>query len=71
MLTIIESQSVDAFATPGGYVYITTGLIGLCDKEEELAGVLAHEFAHIGRRHIAKRMEKQKYINVGMLASML
>jgi predicted Zn-dependent protease len=71
VLTIIESQSVDAFATPGGYVYITTGLIGLCDKEEELAGVLAHEFSHIGRRHIAKRMEKQKYINVGMLASML
>ena len=71
VLTIIESQAVDAFATIGGYVYITTGLIGLCDKEQELAGVLAHEFAHIGRRHVAKSLEKQKYINVGMLASML
>jgi predicted Zn-dependent protease len=71
VLTIIESQAVDAFATIGGYVYITTGLIGLCDKEQELAGVLAHEFAHIGRRHVAKRLEKQKYINVGMLAATL
>jgi beta-barrel assembly-enhancing protease len=71
ILTVIESQSPDAFATIGGYVYVSTGLIGLCDREEELAGVLAHEFAHIGRRHVAKRMEKEKYINVGMLATML
>jgi beta-barrel assembly-enhancing protease len=70
-LTIIDSESVDAFATMGGYVYITTGLIGMCDKEEELAGVVAHEFAHIKKRHIAKRMEKEKYINIGMLTTML
>ena len=70
-LTIIDAESVDAFATMGGYVYITTGLIGMCDKEEELAGVVAHEFAHTKKRHIAKRMEKEKYINIGMLATML
>jgi predicted Zn-dependent protease len=70
VLTIIESQSVNAFATVGGYVFVTTGLIGLCDNEQELAGVLAHEFTHIGRRHVAKSLEKQKYINVGMLATM-
>jgi predicted Zn-dependent protease len=70
-LTIIDSESVDAFATMGGYVYITTGLIGMCDKEEELAGVVSHEFAHIKKRHIAKRMEKEKYINIGMIATML
>jgi beta-barrel assembly-enhancing protease len=70
-LTIIDSESVDAFATMGGYVYITTGLIGMCDKEEELAGVVAHEFAHIKKRHIAKRMEKEKYINIGMITTML
>ncbi|MDD5243749.1 MAG: M48 family metalloprotease, partial [Syntrophorhabdaceae bacterium] len=45
VLTIIESGTVDAFATVGGYVFITTGLIGECDREEELAGVMAHEFA--------------------------
>jgi beta-barrel assembly-enhancing protease len=71
VLTVIESQAVDAFATIGGYVFITTGLIGLCDKEEELAGVLAHEFAHIGKRHVAKSLEKQKFINYGMLATLL
>jgi predicted Zn-dependent protease len=70
-LTIIDSESVDAFATMGGYVYITTGLIGMCDKEEELAGVVSHEFSHIKKRHIAKRMEKEKYINIGMIATML
>ncbi|MBA4389563.1 MAG: hypothetical protein C0399_01325 [Syntrophus sp. (in: bacteria)] len=70
-LTIIDSPTIDAFATMGGYVYITTGLIGMCDKEEELAGVVAHEFAHIKKRHIAKRMEKQKYLNIASLSTML
>jgi predicted Zn-dependent protease len=70
-LTVIQSQTVNAFATIGGYIYITTGLIGFSETEEELAGVLAHELAHITRRHIAKRLEKEKYINIGMLATML
>ena len=70
-LTIIDSQTADAFATIGGYVFITMGLIGMCDKEEELAGVLAHEFAHVSKRHIAKRLEKEKYINVASVASLL
>lgn len=71
VLTVIDSQSLDAFATPGGYIYVTTGLVGFCEKEEELAGVLAHEVAHAGRRHVAKRLEKEKFINVGMVATML
>ena len=71
VITIIESSAMDAFATIGGYVYITTGLIAQCEKEEELAGVIAHEFAHIYRRHIAKRYEKEKYINIGMLSSII
>jgi predicted Zn-dependent protease len=70
-LTIIDSQTADAFATIGGYVFITMGLIGMCDKEEELAGVLAHEFAHVSKRHIAKRVEKEKYINIASIASLL
>jgi len=71
VLTAIDSATIDAFATIGGYVYIATGLITVCDSEEELAGVMAHEFAHIKKRHIAKRMEKQKYINATMIATML
>jgi len=70
-LTVIDAENIDAFATMGGYVYITTGLLGMCDKEEELAGVIAHEFAHIKKRHVAKRLEQQKYLNIGMLTTML
>ncbi len=50
---------------------MTTGLIAFSETEEELAGVLAHELAHITRRHVAKRVEKEKYINIGMLATMV
>lgn len=71
VLTIIDSQTADAFATVGGYVFITTGLIAMCEKEEELAGVIAHEFAHVYKRHIAKRLEKEKYINIASIATLL
>ncbi len=71
VLTIIDSQTPDAFATVGGYVFVTTGLIAMCDKEEELAGVIAHEFAHVYKRHIAKRLEKEKYINIASVATLL
>lgn len=71
VLTVIDSPTIDAFATIGGYVYIATGLIANCDNEEEVAGVMAHEFAHIKKRHIAKRMGKQKYLNATVIATML
>jgi len=71
VFTVIESPTVDAFASIGGYVFITTGLIALCDNEEELAGVLAHEFAHISKRHVAKSIEKQKFMTWTTLATML
>jgi len=70
-LTVIQTQTVNAFATVGGYIYITTGLIAFSETEDELAGVLAHELAHITRRHVAKRVEKEKYINIGLLATMV
>ncbi|MGD0228755.1 MAG: M48 family metalloprotease [Syntrophorhabdales bacterium] len=70
-LSIMESDTLDAFATTGGYVYVTTGILEQADKEEEIAGVLAHEFTHVGRRHVAKSIEKDKYVNWGMLGAML
>jgi len=70
-LSIIDSGTLDAFATVGGYVFVTTGLLAECDKEDEIAGVLAHELGHVGRRHVAKSLEKQKFINWGMVAAML
>ncbi len=48
---------VNAFACPGGYIFVQTGLILSMQQESELAGVMAHEIAHVTQRHIAKRME--------------
>ena len=70
-LTIIDSTTLDAFATVGGYVFMTTGILEQADKEEEIAGVLAHEFGHVGHRHVAKTLEKEKFINWGTIAAML
>jgi predicted Zn-dependent protease len=70
-LTIIDSPTLNAFATVGGYVFMTTGILEQADKEEEIAGVLAHEFGHVGKRHVAKAMEKGKYITWGTMAALL
>jgi predicted Zn-dependent protease len=70
-LGIIESPVLDAFATVGGYVFMTTGILEQADDEEEIAGVLGHEFSHVGRRHVAKSVEKGKFINWGMLGALL
>ena len=53
--TILDSPIVNAFALPGGYVYVTRGLLSLADNEAELAGVLAHEIGHVTARHSAER----------------
>jgi predicted Zn-dependent protease len=53
--TILDSSIVNAFALPGGYVYVTRGLLALADNEAELAGVLAHEIGHVTARHSAER----------------
>jgi beta-barrel assembly-enhancing protease len=70
-LTVVKSTTPNAFATMGGYVYVTTGLIEMSDREEEVAGVLAHELAHVGRRHVTKRMEKEKPLSYAAIAAML
>lgn len=69
--SVIKSQAVNAFATPGGYVYINEGLLTLVESESELAGVLAHEIAHINARHIADSIEKSKKLNIATLAAVL
>lgn len=70
-MIIVDSSAVDAFATIGGYIYLTTSLISLCETEDELSGVIAHELAHIAKRHVAKRLEKEKLLNVGRVATIL
>ncbi len=55
----IEHKSVNAFALPGGYIYITTGMLKKLDSEAQLAGVLAHEAIHVTARHTAVQMSGQ------------
>ncbi len=50
-IKVIDSEEVNAFALPGGYFYVNTGLIELAEDEAELAGVMAHEIAHVAARH--------------------
>ena len=54
-VTILNSPSVNAFALPGGYIYVTRGLLALANSEAEVASVLAHEMAHVTARHAAER----------------
>lgn len=62
--TVIDSKDVNAFATPGGYVYIYTGLLHLMDSEAQLAAVTAHEVSHIVARHSVKRLQTVMGISI-------
>jgi predicted Zn-dependent protease len=63
---IVDSKEVNAFAVPGGFVYVNRGLIERADKMDEVAGVLGHEIGHVVRRHTVKQMEKAQGANVGI-----
>ncbi len=62
---VIDSNDVNAFAAPGGYVFITRGLYRLLHDESELAGVLGHEVAHVVKKHHLKVLQKSQAIDVG------
>lgn len=55
---VIDSQGINAFAAPGGYIVLTLGLFNLLENEAQLAGVLAHEIAHVVRKHHLKALQK-------------
>ena len=69
--SIFNSSAINAFATPGGYIYINKGLISIVDNEAQLAGVIAHEIAHANARHVASIIEKSKKLNLAMLAAVI
>jgi predicted Zn-dependent protease len=69
--SIIRSSAINAFATPGGYVYLNQGLINLAENEAELAGVLAHEIAHVNGRHIAEIIDRSTKLSISTLAAIL
>ncbi|MBN2141493.1 MAG: M48 family metalloprotease [Desulfovibrionaceae bacterium] len=74
-VAVINNGSMNAFAVPGGYVYVFTGLIKGVEKEGQLAAVLCHELAHVTQRHVVKRMEDMRLINlvsmVGLVSGLL
>ena len=63
---IVDAQEVNAFAVPGGFVYVNRGLVERADQMDELAGVLGHEIGHVLRRHTIKQMQKAQGANIGV-----
>ena len=63
---IVDSREINAFAVPGGWVYVNRGLIEKTNTMSELAGVLAHEIGHITRRHSVQQMQQAQGANVGL-----
>ena len=69
---VVNSDQINAFAVPGGFVYINRGLIERTDNLSELAGVVAHEIGHVEARHSAEMLERQQGAQVGVaIASVL
>ena len=68
--TILNSEQVNAFALPGGYVYVTRGLLALAGSEAELAGVMAHEIGHVTARHSARRYSRSVAFGLGAAGGM-
>jgi predicted Zn-dependent protease len=68
---VIEEDSYNAFAGPGGVIFIHSGLIAAMESEDELAGIIAHEIMHVYCRHISDRMERSKQIGAVSLAGMV
>jgi beta-barrel assembly-enhancing protease len=62
---VLDTDGVNAFAAPGGYIHITRGALGLLSNEAELAGVLAHEIEHVVQKHTVEAMQKNKGMKIG------
>ncbi len=67
--TVLDSEAVNAFALPGGYIYITRGLLAYLNSEAELAAVLGHELGHVTARHSVRQYSAQQAANLGYILS--
>ncbi|CAN5340852.1 hypothetical protein BH10ACI1_BH10ACI1_24450 [soil metagenome] len=70
-IKVIDSDEVNAFALPGGFFFVNKGLILAADNEAELAGVMAHEIAHVAARHAMENAGKGQFLGYGILAGIL
>lgn len=67
--TVLDSPDINAFALPGGYVYVTRGIMAYMESEADLAGVIGHEIGHVTARHGAQRATRQQNAGLGVLAA--
>ncbi|MCF8032754.1 MAG: M48 family metalloprotease [Desulfarculaceae bacterium] len=68
---VADLPDLNAFAIPGGYIFMFRGMMTSLESEGELAGVMAHEMGHVWRRHLAKRLQKSTPVNIASLAGLL
>jgi len=68
---LINVLDPNAFALPGGYIFVTTGLITLAENANEVAGVLSHEISHVTQRHVSQMIDRSKRMSIAMLAAIL
>ena len=68
---VIKAESYNAFAIPAGHIFIHSGLLSAMESGDELAGILGHEIAHVVNRHISKRIERSKKIDLATMAGMV
>lgn len=68
---VIDSPEINAFALPGGFLYVNTGLLLAADEEDQVAGVMAHEIAHVAARHWASQMTKGTIAQLAMIPLMI
>jgi len=66
-IKVIDSDEINAMALPGGFFYVNSGLILNADEEAELAGVMAHETAHVCAHHAAREMTRMNYVQLGTI----
>ncbi|HEX4913970.1 MAG TPA: M48 family metalloprotease, partial [Vicinamibacterales bacterium] len=64
--TIVDNPAINAFALPGGYIYLTRGILAYLDDEAQLAGVLGHEIGHVTARHAAQAYTRQAQAGIGL-----
>ena len=70
-IKVIDSDEINAMALPGGFFYVNSGLILAADEEAELAGVMAHETAHVCAHHAAREMTRMNYMQIGEVPLMI
>ena len=68
---LIKASDPNAFAIPGGYIFVTTGLIVLAENEQEIASVLSHEISHVTERHVSQMIDKSKRVNIASVAAII